>query len=192
MSSLDKLVPVLDSTNWRKWEVCMTAYLQTQELWEVVSENTKPIEPEQPEDEESTEYATAKAAYKAAYAIWKKENSKASGIITLHVAAHLRHNISDSAYATWTMLKRVFSAPTVSALYADFKQVLATKLSGGNPIPEIERLATLFGRLSGTPLQLSETLQAMILLTALPSKWDSVAQMFFQHSNLAAALTFPT
>jgi hypothetical protein len=79
----------------------------------------------------------------------------------------------------------------VSALYVDFKQVLATKLSGGNPIPEIERLVTLFGCLSGTPLQLSETLQAMILLAALPSKWDSVAQMFFQRSNLAATLTFP-
>ena len=59
MSSLDKLVPVLDGTNWREWEVCMTAYLQTQELWEVVSENTKPIEPKQPEDEESETDATA-------------------------------------------------------------------------------------------------------------------------------------
>jgi hypothetical protein len=58
MSSLDKLVPVLDGTNWREWEVCMTAYLQMQELWEVVSENTKPIEPEQPEDEEDTAYVT--------------------------------------------------------------------------------------------------------------------------------------
>jgi hypothetical protein len=154
MSSLDKLIPVLDGTNWCEWEVCMIAYLQTQELWEVVSENTKPIKPEQPEDEESTTYAMALAAYNAAYTIWKKENSKASGIITLHVAAHLCHNISDSAYATWITLKRVFGAPTVSALYVDFKQILATKLSGGNPIPEIERLMTLFRHLSGMPLQL--------------------------------------
>jgi hypothetical protein len=98
MSSLDKLVPVLDGTNWREWEVCMTTYLQTQELWEVVEDDTKPIEPEQPENEGSTTYATALAVYNAAYAIWKKENSKASGIFTLRVAAHLCHNISDSAY----------------------------------------------------------------------------------------------
>ena len=62
MSSLDKLVPVLDGTNWREWEVCMTTYLQMQELWEVVSENTRPIEPEQPEEEEAqTIYAVALA-----------------------------------------------------------------------------------------------------------------------------------
>jgi hypothetical protein len=91
----------------------------------------------------------------------------------------------------WMTLKATFSAPTVSALYADFKQILATKLSGNNPIPEIERLATLFGCLNGTTLRLSENLQAMILLAALPPKWDSVVQMFFQRTNLAAALTFP-
>jgi hypothetical protein len=87
-------------------------------------------------------------------------------------------------------LKCVFGAPTVSALYVDFKQVLATKLSGNNPISEIERLTTLFRRLNNSPLQLSQTLQAMILLAALPPKWDSVAQMFFQRTDLANALTF--
>jgi hypothetical protein len=179
MSSLDKLVPILDGANWREWEVCMTTYLQTQELWEVMSENTRPIKPEQPEDEESTTYAMALVAYNTAFAIWKKENSKSSGAITLHVAAHLRHHISPSAYATWTTLKKTFGAPTISALYVDFKHILATKLSGGNPIPEIEHLATLLGHLNNTPLQLSDTLQVMILLTTLPSKWDSIAQLFF-------------
>jgi len=186
MSSLDKLVPVLDGTNWREWEVTMTAYLQMQELWEVVSSNTKPIEPEQEEDAD----ASVLAAHDAAMTIWKKENSKALGVLTLRVAAHLRHHLSGTAHATWTALKNAFGARTISALYADFKQVLATKLSGGNPIPEIERLATLLGRLNETPLQLTETLQAMILLAALPPKWDSVAQLYFQRANLATALTF--
>jgi hypothetical protein len=49
----------------------------------------------------------------------------------------------------------------------------------------------LFGRLNGTTLQLSENLQAMILLATLPPKWDSIVQMFFQHTNLAATLMFP-
>ena len=172
----------------------MTAFLQMQELWEVVSENTKPLQPQQPEGEtdaaELAAYNAALAAYNVALSIWKKENSKAQGIITLRVAAHLRHHILESAYLTWTTLRHMFGAPTVSALYADFKQVLAAKLSGGNPIPEIECLATLLGRLNGTPLQLSDTLQAMILLAALPPKWDSIAQLYFQRANLAASLTF--
>jgi hypothetical protein len=100
MSSLNKLVPVLDGTNWCEWEVCITTYLQTQEVWEVLSENTKPIEPKQPEDEETQTYTVTLAAYTVAFAIWKKENSKASGVITLCVAAHLWHYISPSAYVT--------------------------------------------------------------------------------------------
>ena len=36
-STLDRLVPVLDGTNYREWSTMMEAYLQTQELWEVVS-----------------------------------------------------------------------------------------------------------------------------------------------------------
>ena len=36
-STLDRLVPVLDGTNYREWSTMMEAYLQMQELWEVVS-----------------------------------------------------------------------------------------------------------------------------------------------------------
>jgi hypothetical protein len=43
-SALDHLVPVLNGTNWREWEVTMTAYLQMQELWEVVSQDMRPRE----------------------------------------------------------------------------------------------------------------------------------------------------
>jgi hypothetical protein len=40
------------------------------------------------------------------------------------------------------------------------------------------------------PTDLPDTLQAMILLAALPPKWDSIAQLFFQCANLAQVLTF--
>jgi hypothetical protein len=130
-------------------------------------------------------------AYHMLYAPWKRDNSKALSAITLRLAAQLWHHLSGSAYTTWATLKENFGERTVSAFYADFKQILAMKLSGGNPIPEIERLATLLGRLGDTPIELPETLQAMILLAALPPKWDSVAQLFFQCANLATALTLP-
>jgi hypothetical protein len=90
------------------------------------------------------------------------------------------------------MLKGVFSTPTVSALYVDFKHILALPSSlGGNSIPKIERLTTLLGHLNNTSLQLSDTLQAMILLAALPPKWDSVVQLYFQCNNLATTVIFP-
>ena len=47
-STLDRLVPVFNGTNWRDFEVCMTAYLQIQELWEVTSTDQEPREPVAP------------------------------------------------------------------------------------------------------------------------------------------------
>jgi hypothetical protein len=101
--SLEKLVPMLDGTNWREWEVNMTAFLQMQELWEVVSENTKPIEPQPTTQVVETRAATettpaatrqvqlpptaeAMEAYHTLYTPWKRDNSKALGAITLRVA----------------------------------------------------------------------------------------------------------
>jgi hypothetical protein len=110
-SSLDKLVPVLNGTNWHKWEVCMTTYLQMQELWEVVSGDRKPIKP-QPTVQTQTRPAMEStmatshqvtmppstedmAAYHAAMIPWKRENSKALGAITLRIAPYLRHHLSE-------------------------------------------------------------------------------------------------
>jgi hypothetical protein len=79
----------------------------------------------------------------------------------------------------------------MSAIYADFKAVINTKLSGRNPIPEMERMAELFNRLAGNTFTIAANLQGLMLLAALPGKWDSVAQLFMQRANLATELTFP-
>jgi hypothetical protein len=78
----------------------------------------------------------------------------------------------------------------MSVVYADFKQVINVKLSGGNPVPEIERMATLFGCLANNNLTIANSLQGLLLLAAMPGKWDSVVQLFMQCPNLAQELTF--
>ena len=48
-STLDRLVSVLDGTNYRDWSVLMQSFLQMQELWEVVGGRTcMPTEPTRP------------------------------------------------------------------------------------------------------------------------------------------------
>jgi hypothetical protein len=45
-STLDRLVPVLNGTNYREWSTLMEAYLKMQDLWDVVSGATAaPIRP---------------------------------------------------------------------------------------------------------------------------------------------------
>jgi hypothetical protein len=78
----------------------------------------------------------------------------------------------------------------MSAIFADFKVVMGSKLSGGNPVSEIERMAELFRRLALNNFPIAEALQGLMLLAALPFKWDSIAQLFMQHTNLAQVLMF--
>jgi len=68
--------------------------------------------------------------------------------------------------------------------------VINVKLSGGNPVPEMERMATLFGHLATNNLTITPSLQGLILLAALPNKWDNVVQLFMQCTDLTTSLTF--
>ena len=135
---------------------------------------------------------TALMAHNEEYAKWSLADNKATGAITLRIHASLRHyrGANLTARAFWATLRNAFGAASMSAIYADFKSVINTKLSGGNPVSEIEKMATLFGRLATNNVNIAQQLQALILLSALPAKWDSIVQLFMQRNDLANALTF--
>jgi hypothetical protein len=161
------------------------AFLQMQELWDVVDGAHH-----MPAALDPSATAAQTAAYNVAYVAWNTADNKA---ITLCVAPSLRHyrTANQSARTFWGNLRTAFQATSMSSIYADFKAVINSKLSGGNPIPEIERIATLFNRLAGNNFTIAANLQGLILLAALPNKWDSVAQPFMQCDNLGTQLTFP-
>ncbi len=129
----------------------MQSYLQMQDLWAVTSgEYAMPIEPKLTVSRTGAATVTtpvdpaALAAYRAAFPVWKKESDKALGALTLRLAPQLRHYQGYGENTTWAALYNAFGAPSKSAIFADFKQVVTFKLSGGNPVPEIEHVATLF------------------------------------------------
>src|SRR5882672_8058525 len=201
MSSLDKLVPLFDGTNYREWSMLMESYLQMQDCWDVVNgTNAAPIAPRPTRTQEGTGTETRVVtvpvpqeeidAFQEAFTPWRKLNDKALGAITLRLAAHLRHHRVAGARETWQVLATLYGGSLYSATYSDFKQVLGIKLSGNNPIPEIERMATLFGRLTANSFDLPDSVEAMILLAAIPSKWDNVAQLYLQRNDLETSLTF--
>jgi hypothetical protein len=187
-SSLEHLVPVLDGTNYRNWAVMMQSFLQMQEIWEVVDGAHR-----MPAALDPSATAAQTAAYNVAYTAWNSADNKAIGAITLRITPSLRHYraANQTACIFWANLKTAFGAPSMSSIYSDFKAVINTKLSGGNPIPKMECIATLFNRLVANNFTIAANLQGLILLAALPSKWDSVAQLFMQHDNIGTQLTFP-
>ena len=112
------------------------------------------------------------AEYNAAFARWSMEDNKAIGMITLHINAQLHHyrTANQTTCTLWNVLANTFGATSMSVVYADFKQVVRLKLFGGNPIPEIERMAMLFSRLMTNNFAIPITLLDMILLATLPAK----------------------
>jgi hypothetical protein len=186
-SSLERLVPILDGTNYRDWAVLMQSYLQLQDLWEVVDGGHR-----MPTALTPGATTLQMTAYNAAYAAWNTADNKATGAITLRIAASLRHYhaANQSVRTFWSNLKTAFGAASMPTVYADFKQVINLKLSGGNPVPEMEQMVTLFNRLATNNLSLTASLQGLILLSALPNKWDNVAQLFMQHTDLSTSLMF--
>jgi len=140
LNSLEHLVPILNGTNYLDWAVLMQSYLQLQDLWEVVDGTHR-----MPAALTPSASASQTTAYNAAYAVWNTADNKATGAITLRISTSLRHyhSTNQSARTFWSNLKKAFGAASMSAVYADFKQVMNLKLSGGNPVPEIERMATL-------------------------------------------------
>jgi hypothetical protein len=95
-SQLDRLVPVLDGTNYCQWSVLMQSFLQMQELWEVVGGRHRmptqptPVATNAPQAAQ-TAHQTALEAYEAGYAAWNIADSKSLGALTLHLAPQLRH-----------------------------------------------------------------------------------------------------
>jgi hypothetical protein len=83
----------------------------------------------------------------------------------------------------------MFGQPSMSTKFSSFKQVLALKLSGGNPIPDLKRFATLFSHLNDRGLDLNDHMEALIL-AALPAKWDGIAQQLLQRNQ--QHLMFPS
>ena len=176
-SSLEHLVPVINGTNYCDWAVLMQSYLQMQELWEIVGGTYRmPMQPAQ--DTSALDVAAAREAFTE----WNKVDNKATGAIMLRNTASLRqyHSANMSARTFWGNLKTAFGTASQSTVYVDFKLLINTKLSGGNPIPEMEHMAMLIDHLTTNSLTLADNLQALILLT-IPGKWDSVVQVFMQH-----------
>ena len=80
------------------------------------------------------------------------------------------NSVNQTTRNLWQVLAQTFGAASMSAVYADFKQVIGIKLSGGNPVPEIERIGILLEHLMTNTFIIPTALQAMIPLAALPPK----------------------
>ena len=141
----------------------MCAYLQSVGLWLIVSgTTTAPTDPVELQK-------------------WTLSDSMANGTIELRCSLNIRDLIGNTSAAMWTALSTAFGATGVSCLFGDFKAVTQFHFSGTqHPAAEISRFNTHNQHLVVSGVTLSDYILGMLLLGALPSKWDHVAAIYLQ------------
>ena len=77
----------------------------------------------------------------------------------------------------WTAMETAFGKPGAGTIFADYHCVIRFQLSGGNPIPELEKFNQLLQQLSTQKVEFLDSIKAMMLISAIPKKWDHIAVM---------------
>jgi hypothetical protein len=115
--------------------------------------------------------------------IWGEKDDKAIGTIQLRLSPSLKTftEKATTAKGIWMLLEDKYSKEGLSTTYSIFKQAVEFRIQGnGNPEPEVTKLAQLLARLKTNKVILPKIIQGMILLQAIPKKWDSVAAVILQ------------
>ncbi len=177
-NALTSLVPVLDGTNYQEWAKAMEAYLMSMDLWEYANGDEKqPTQSSPPTQDE-------KIAFKA----WKSTNQKALANIILQVKPSIREDIVmlNDAETIWNHLKTHFDMVQPTTLFKDFKAAISIQIDATkHPLPQVNRLQAVVQCLSNNGVSMPKIIQAMILLSALPPKWEMLISILCTNYDLA-------
>lgn len=176
-SSLEKFVSLFDGSGYIAWAESMKAWLMSQGLWQVASgaEQAPP----------NTDVSMLKA--------WNKENDQAFRAMSLRLAPSVRSRSTGStgglASALWQALRANFGQEGPSQIYVDFKSTISIRVPVENPLPEMTRISERYQRLEAAGVQVPGIIQALLLLSALPKEYDSLASTILS-TTATSALTY--
>ena len=100
--------------------------------------------------------------------------------------------IGATAAQTWTNLQTQFMSGGISSIYQDFKAAIAMKIGTSNPAKDMTSLYTYLEHLRENQVVIPEYIQGMMLLNAIPNKWDHVAAYYVQQQQMVNTITFIT
>ena len=142
-TALDKYVPELDGSNYQLWSRKMKAFLQSMDLWHIVSGLTlRPVP------------AAAVATPEEATQIlnWDISDERAQGTITLHLAPWVFDKIQilptgmdRTANNVWARLQTFYQTVSPSQVFALFREVLNYRVDVSRNIqPQLDNLDSLY------------------------------------------------
>jgi hypothetical protein len=107
-------------------------------------------------------------------------------MISMRLSSNLRTHIRTTSVATWTSLEQHYGVPHFTGIYKDYELAHSIRLTTGeNPEIQIQKIWTILECLQANGCVLSDYLQGMLLLKAIPKEWDTVVQLYCNGMQMA-------
>ena len=186
-NTLPSKIPLLDGSNYRRWERTMKVFLQTKELFKLLRDTyTEPLLLSEAELIQYNSDATPKATITLLqrkvdlHVEWEDNNERILGYITLKISAPIQQIMTNitNARTLWNNLVTNYGTTRSASIFMDFQAVTDWKFDDRkDPQTSINELLARINHLTADGLTLPNNIQAMILLKAIPRNWDNFASM---------------
>ena len=137
-----------------------------------------------------------------AIAEWDEIDEQVHAIIAMCLSSNLQTCLGSAlsprtAKEAWDSLVPSFGQMGISGLIINFHRAVFSKVSGmQNPQVEIQathtHTHTLWEHLQVNQIVIPDYIQGMLLLGAIPNKWDHIAAMYMQQAQTMTSVTFAT
>ena len=114
----------------------------------------------------------------AEVAAWQTARDKCLGTIVIYCSGLVQQAITalDNPHTVWNTLQTTYSTPGAAGIYVEFRKAVHMQIrENEDPNPCIQEMQSVFSYLVAYGLTLPDSARAMILLSALPSKWEGFA-----------------
>ena len=176
-----QLVTLEGSQNYLQWRTSMKAFLQMTGSWTYA--DTDVVQPVVP----------------AEVATWQTARDKCLGTIVIYCSGLVQQAITalNNPHTVWNTLQTTYGSLGAAGIYVEFRKAVRMQIKENeDPNPRIQEMQSVFSYLAANGLTLPDSARAMILLSALPSKWEGFTSTILATLPVAvpagggAALTF--
>jgi gag-polypeptide of LTR copia-type len=121
-----------------------------------------------------------------AQANWDEIDLQVKSMISMWLSSNLRAYIGMTSAATWMSLEQCYGVSHFTGIYKDYKLAHGIRLTTGeNSEIQIQKIWTILERLQANGCVLSNYLQGMLLLKAIPKEWDTIVQLYYNGMQMA-------
>ena len=184
-SALTNLVPVLEGPNYITWFSLMQSFLISQGQWRVTCKSPPTLIPAKP----ATDMEEVVTGNQDDVDEWFNINSKALGNIRLRLHHTIQYKLRMIKIAGKMLakLEEEYGKPSLISLYLELRGAFYTQIpANSDPTLALNKILSHFGRMAeaGKKVSITEELQALIILTKMPSSMFMLTQIVSQQDNI--------